>query len=143
MAWEPVYTVNDYYDRPRLGVAEYSGKPHIYDSTLEGLSDEYAEHYLLSPIDDDLLQLILQDWEIWQRWTAAYTAGEVSLDSHPALPEDTAAHEELQARIGERLQADRGSARCVWAQFRSSATAAGGLDVQWFESEDAWRASAA
>jgi hypothetical protein len=30
--WEKVYTVTDFYDGPRLGVADYNGQPHLYES---------------------------------------------------------------------------------------------------------------
>jgi hypothetical protein len=140
--WEPVYTVNDYFNRPRLGVAEYLGEPHIYESVFDASRDCYSDHYFASPIGRDLLRLVQQDWEIWQRWQAAYSAGAVTLDSHPALPEDKEAHEQLHCEIGDRLKADRDQAKKLWARFRESASAAGGLEVKWFDSENRFRSSA-
>jgi hypothetical protein len=32
MIWCRVYTVNDYYDGPRPGIADYQGRPHAYES---------------------------------------------------------------------------------------------------------------
>jgi len=57
VSWERVYTVNDYYDRPRLGVANVSGPPHIYESPFSELKDDFEDFFLVSPIDSELLRL--------------------------------------------------------------------------------------
>jgi hypothetical protein len=62
-----VYTVNDYYDGPRLGIADVDGVPHIYEAEFDHSSDEYGDTYFVSPVDESLLALVLEDWEIWLR----------------------------------------------------------------------------
>ena len=78
--WERVYTVNDFYDGPRLGVADYNGQPHLYESRWddsegrwEGEKGEegYLDNFWLSPITAEELVLVLEDWAIWERWEAA------------------------------------------------------------------------
>ena len=61
------YTVNDYYDGPRLGIAEVDGVPHIYDAEFDHRSDEYGDTYFVSPVYKSLLALVLEDREIWLR----------------------------------------------------------------------------
>ena len=86
--FEPVLTVRDWWDCPRAGVAEVDGKPHLYISTWDEAADDWSEIYTLTPLDQDTLTLVLEDYEIWRRWRLAFDAGKVALDSGPALPED-------------------------------------------------------
>jgi len=65
MAWDRVHTVNGYYDGPRLGIADVDGVPHIYEAEFDHSSDEYGDTYFVSPVDESLLALVLEDWEIW------------------------------------------------------------------------------
>jgi hypothetical protein len=106
MKIDRVLTINDYHDGPRLGVAELNGVPHIYEAEFDHSADEYGENYFLSPIEQSLLELVLEDWGIWCRWHQAYTKNEVAHDSHPALPGDRARHEELKQLIGNGLRSD-------------------------------------
>ena len=54
MAWDRVHTVNDYYDGPRLGIADVDGVPHIYEAEFDHSSDEYGDTYYVSPVDETL-----------------------------------------------------------------------------------------
>jgi hypothetical protein len=67
-----VLTVDEYYDGPRLGVAELNGVPYIYEAEFDHSTDECGDTYFLSPIDPELLALVLEDWAIWCRWDAAH-----------------------------------------------------------------------
>ncbi len=50
-SFEHVYTVTDYYDGPRGGVAEFNGVPHVYRSLFLDSEDEWdAERFELSPL---------------------------------------------------------------------------------------------
>jgi hypothetical protein len=120
MAWDRVHTVNDYYDGPRLGIADVDGVPHIYELEFDDGSDEYNDRYFVSPIDESLLALVLEDWEIWLLWQSAFERGEVSIESHPALPEDRERHEALKIAIGDRFKVDRAQARYMKARFGTS-----------------------
>ena len=55
----------------------------------------------------DLLDLVLEDWAIWLRWESAFRRGEVDKNSHPSLPRERVRHEQIQALIGDRLEAKR------------------------------------
>jgi hypothetical protein len=130
MVWDRVHTVNDYYDGPRRGVADVDGVPHIYEAEFDHSSDEYGDTYFVSPIDKGLMALILEDWQIWLRWDSAFKRGEVSVESHPASPEDRERHEALKIAIGDRLQVDRAQAKYVRARFATSPHD-GGTRVEW------------
>jgi hypothetical protein len=106
MKTERVLTVNDYYDGPRLGVAELDGVPHFYEAEFDHSADEYGDTFFLSPVPADLLALVLEDWAIWLRWERAFRAGEVDQDTHPALPADRERHAELKRLVGNRLRVD-------------------------------------
>src|SRR5277367_2520052 len=106
MAWERVYTTNDYYDGPRLGVADVEGVPNIYQSPFDEARGDYAEYFLVAPITSDLLDLVQEDWAIWIRWERAFKRGETSTATHPALPPERERHEEIKRLIGDRLSVD-------------------------------------
>jgi hypothetical protein len=130
-----VLTVHDYYDGPRLGVTELNGVPHIYEAEFDYGADEYAATYFLSPIAEELLALVLEDWQIWLRWEKENKAGRAAPETHPALPSDRAKHEQLLALIGDRLKTDPQSRKRYKATFSWSGpgpmSSSYGVWVQW------------
>jgi len=40
---EIVFTVNDYWDGPLKGIANFQGKPHFYERIVDSPSDDYAD----------------------------------------------------------------------------------------------------
>ena len=134
MAWDRVHTVNDYYDGPRLGVADVDGVPHIYEAEFDYSSDEFGDTYFVSPVEESLLALVKEDWEIWLRWDSAFKRGDVSVETHPALPQDRERHEALKIAIGDRLRVDRAHARYLKAHFKASPDD-GGTIVEWRAAE--------
>ena len=135
MAWERVLTVNDYWDGPRRGIAEVSGRLHIYESPFNETKDDYEEFFWVSPIEPDLLALVLEDWDIWNRWSDAFDRGEASRETHPALPQDRTRHDDLQNLIGSRFRTEPAFRRKLWARFRSPRRGWNGMEVEWLESE--------
>ena len=128
-----VLTINGYFDEPILGVAELQGVPHIYEAEFDRTKDEYGGRYFLSPIDPELLALVLEASAIWLRWNAAYLKKEVSLASHPALPHERKRHEELTEAIGDPLTTDPANRKYFKAKFSNSPPDAewAGTLVQW------------
>lgn len=119
MTFEPVYTVTDFHDGPRRGVASFEGSPHVYESEWDDEGDDYAHTFLVSPISDDDLRLALEDWAIWLRWSAAFNAGTTTIDTHPALPADRERHLELNSLLRQRLVIADDAVK-VTAIFRAS-----------------------
>ena len=116
--FERVYTMTDYYDGPRGGIASVNGRPHVYTSIFDSSEDEYSDVFELRLVDDTTLQLALEDWEIWLRWEDAHRAGVASLETHPALPADRLRHDEIAPILAARLAALTSPAVRARAEFR-------------------------
>ncbi len=129
--WERVYTINEFWDRPRLGVADVSGVPHIYSSPFNTVKDDFEDFYLVSPIDQWFFDLVLEDWDIWMRWSDAFDKGEASKETHPALPQDRPRHDELERLIGLQLKVNLKDFKKLSADFRSARPRWNGMEVQW------------
>jgi hypothetical protein len=102
--WEPVWTMSDYYDGPRGGIASFRGVPHLYESRWNDLEQGGGSLFHLAPLEDDIFPLALEDWRIWLRWEAAFYAGLATMETHPALPADRARYEQLTRLLGDALQ---------------------------------------
>lgn len=100
---EKVYTVTDFYDGPRCGIADFQGRPHIYKSLFPDEPAE-ADVFVLQPIDEETFCLAMEDWAIWCRWERAFHSQRTTHDTHPALPEDRLRHDELEAILAPRLR---------------------------------------
>ena len=116
--FEVVHTMTDWYDGPVRGVADYRGRPHLYEAEWDDVRDEFGPRFRLSPIDDVTRDLALEDWAIWLRWDVAFKAGATDQSTHPALPSERARHEELQAELATRLVLDPARAFIVCGEFR-------------------------
>jgi len=103
---ETVYTVTDYYDGPRAGIANFQGQPHSYQALWDDDEDDWSDLFLLAPIDTETLQWALEDWDIWTRWQQAFHSGQTTIATHPALPEDHDRHKELITLLQSRLYND-------------------------------------
>jgi hypothetical protein len=84
VAFERVYTVCDYYDGPRSGIATFSGQPHHYHCEWNESKNDYANTFVLTPIDEDTLALAMEQWSIWREWEAAFHRGGVPQSTRPA-----------------------------------------------------------
>jgi len=89
MSKDTVHTVEGYWDGPIAGVANFLEKPHYYDVVEDDIEEaDSSLFYTLIPLSEEIFELVMNNWAIWQRWYKAHEAGETSLDTHPALPED-------------------------------------------------------
>lgn len=103
--YERVYTVSEYYDGPRRGVADFRGQPHLYEFVFD-TSNDYSDLFLLMPLDAENFRLVLEAWAIWQRWELAFHSGKADLSTHPALPQDSERHKELEGILKSVLLID-------------------------------------
>jgi hypothetical protein len=94
--FEIVHTMTAYYDGARGGIANHHGRPHVCESLFEDAPDG-TDVFLLQPIDDETFRLAMEDWAIWCRWERAFHSRQTTQDTHPALPENRARHQELEA----------------------------------------------
>jgi hypothetical protein len=100
---ETVYTVTDFYDGPRGGIADYHGKPHVFSSVWNAAKDDWDDEFLLQPVDDETFRMAMEDWGIWTRWGRAFFSGQTTRATHPALPNERKRHDELAAILTIRL----------------------------------------
>ena len=103
--FERVYTIHDYYDGPRSGVADFEGRPHHYRSEWDEPADEYADSFALISIDQETLDLALAQWKIWKEWEVAFHNGQRHRDSHPALPGQNALYADLAEKVKAKIAA--------------------------------------
>lgn len=138
--YEIVYTMTDYYDGPREGIADFRGSPHVYRSTFRDFEegDQRDEDvFLLMPIDEETFRLAREAWAIWLRWADAYHGGETWMDTHPALPEDVERQKELISLLPARLAIEPERAIRAQARFRPreepnwSGIGSSPLEVSW------------
>lgn len=106
VGYERVFTVTDYYDGPRQGIANFNGAPHLYNCIFSEQEDGYSNSYRLTPISIQTFDLAMEDWAIWKRWEHAFCQGVATQESHSALPPDRARHEEIKAKLDKELCSD-------------------------------------
>lgn len=129
--FECVYTMTEWYDGPRRGIADFEGKPHLYEADSDDGSEEYIPTFRLTPVSTEVLALALEDWAIWERWELAFSEGRTSRDTHPALPEERERHEQLTATIQRALVSNPSHAIRAHAEFRGRARLGLALEVRW------------
>ena len=101
--YESVFTVSEYYDGPRGGLANFHGVPHIYECIFDQQKDEYSDAYLLMPVGPELLMAAMTNWRIFLKWRAALDAGQTTVATHPALPEDKARYEDTRRALEQAI----------------------------------------
>lgn len=131
-AWETVYTVHDYFDGPRKGVASYRGLPHAYKCEWNDEADEWGREFLLSPIAPEQLSATLELRSIWQQYLATSRQGALEPgDQHPALAGDRARYEQLHAVIEQALLVDEAMALRAVPEFRRVKESSDAFEVRW------------
>jgi hypothetical protein len=101
--YELVFTVEEFYDGPRKGVANYLGQPHYYDCIFSA-DEGYSELYRLTPINQRTFDHAVEAWEIWRKWEFAYHTKKVNLKSHPALRADTTKYKKMCRMLDSALK---------------------------------------
>ena len=137
MAYERVIAVWNWYDGPRTGVADYDGRPHHFSCEFDEQEDEYSNDYLLRPLDERALALVHERQTIWQQWQLAFRRGEVTQQTHPALPGQNPRFVELHEILDSHI-ASVGTRIRVKGEFHSPSREVGlriadDLEVQWSE----------
>ena len=117
--YEKCYTITEWYDGPRAGIADFRSEPHLYQcESGDDVPGYWLDTYLLVPVDREVLDLRLEGYAIFLRWDAEYRAGTATEDTHPALPEDRGRHDEIERRLTGRLVVDAAKAVRAKAAFR-------------------------
>jgi hypothetical protein len=114
-AEDTVYTIDDWYDGPRGGAADYQGAPHWYRSVYLDREDEPwnpdEDRFELTPLGAEALAWERERSAIFDRWDQARKAGTVEWDgddaTHGAFPGDRERSRELDRRMEEYLAEHR------------------------------------
>jgi hypothetical protein len=120
--FENIYTVMNYWDGIRSGIADFNGSPHYYECPFDEAKDDWADYFLLHPIDEETFRLAMEGWAIWRRWYIAHQTGQTTFETHPALPEDRARHTAIQEALAGRLVVNVGRDKRAKAEIQRDYT---------------------
>jgi hypothetical protein len=100
-AFEAVHTVEDYYDGPRSGVADFEGAPHYYRSIyLDGSRwDADEDRFELSPVTPEVVVAACELAAVFGRWDLVLQSipgFTWSDEEFGALPEERTRRRELE-----------------------------------------------
>jgi hypothetical protein len=124
--------MTDYWDGPRGGIADFNGRACSYRARPDEAAG-YSDVFELRAVDEGMLRLALEDWDIWKRWEDALLAGRTTEDTHPALPEDRARHGEIATVLQQRLAALPGPVAEATGEFRTAPGKPKGGRGRWLE----------
>jgi hypothetical protein len=146
-ALEAVHTVEDYYDGPRSGVADFDGTPHYYRSIYLDVRewDADEDRFELSPVTSEVVGAACELAAIFGRWDLARrsTPGFIWSDAEfGAVPAERTRRRELETFLessyaaaakvcrvlvhGEFVRCDRSRARWKVRWRRAGAVATAG-----------------
>ena len=134
--FQTLHTIEDYYDGPRSGVADFDGQPHYYRSIYldspQWNPDE--DRFELSPITQEVLAAACEAAAIFNRWDTARQATPFTFkgEDFGALPEERARYRELE-RFLESSYAAAAQVRrvLVHGEFRLCESSPSRLQVRW------------
>lgn len=81
---ERVYSVWDFYDRPRTGIADFNGETCHFECGWDEVLDDYSDAYQVRALNDSIRVLATEYDQIWREWEKAFHAGKTSGETHPS-----------------------------------------------------------
>lgn len=116
--FERVYVDLEWYDGPRMGLAEIDGLPQYfegwdYDHADEGDEGDEGDEYSVWPASEAAVAMEREQWAIFARWNERYEAGTARVDSHPGNGGIDARCDELTSLFTPCRQAPDGARRLV------------------------------
>ena len=126
--FERVYTMTDYHDGPREGIADFNGAPHKYRALFVPFDERDSDTFELSPLTPAAFALEAETWAIWCRFEAACVAGpsvsDIPHEDWGALPDERVRRRELSAAIAAATAIAPGPHVVCAGEFRARAAAA-------------------
>ena len=117
---EIAYAVEDYYDGPESGFAEFRGGPHRFEVAQERwVRNRTVRLFRLYQVNQEHLHHALEQQRLWSRWNFAYRKGELPNDlpySERVFPEDLNEYRALAARV--EVHVPQLSATVIYAEGR-------------------------
>lgn len=110
--FEHVYAELEWYDGPRLGLADINGMPHYFQNRDYDHADE-ADDYQVWPASEAAVESEREQWAIFARWNERREAGEVGVESHPNHGGIDARYDELELLLAPHREAPDSARRLV------------------------------
>lgn len=85
---EKVYSIWDYHDGPRSGIANYDGSPHFFSCIFDEGVDEYSTVFEITQISDELYNQCAEISAIFDTWKLKFEAGDATTATHPSRTDD-------------------------------------------------------
>ncbi len=134
-AYETVYVVDDWYDGPRSGFADYKQQPHSYRSLHLDINssadyDYDEDRFELTPVSAQALEWAIASHQLWNKWNEAYRAGILPEEANDEriLLGDRAYDQELRIQIEQQMSLQKENSFLVCGKFEL-----GSQRVQWYE----------
>lgn len=81
---EQVYVELDWYDGPRLGLADVGGHPHYFQAVNGyNVGDASDALYEVWPASSVALELEQRQWRVFVEWNTRFERGDAPLAAHP------------------------------------------------------------
>lgn len=132
--WETVYTLDDWYDGPRRGMADFQGVPHYFVSLFYDLLPHRQLHeFEIAAMPPIALETALELQSIWERFQAMNAANPIPFTTKQewgALPQDRARRAELEAIMAAHRDMNLPRVFFVYGEFGE-----GCRTVRWQRSE--------
>ena len=140
--YETVYVVEDWYDGPRSGFANYQQQPHFYRSLFLDIEinsdyDPDENRFELTPVSEQVVEWAVASHYLWLKWNEAYRAGTIAQEANDEiriLPEDRVRYQELCEMIEQHRNEQVASKFIVRGKFEI-----GSRRVQWYDLDQALR----
>ncbi len=113
---EKVYVENDWYDGPRIGIADFNGVPHRFVAHFEDLKG-YEDTFSLFPIAKEELELEVEQWKIYVDWNKKYEDGKAGVETHPGHGGLNQCWDELENLLKQKRESIPGNAILANAEF--------------------------
>lgn len=79
---DTIFTINDWWDGPLLGLTTYKKQMCIYEHIFSVEKDAYINQYYLTPISNREAAQILKNWKEWLEWMAFDNSPERAIQWH-------------------------------------------------------------
>jgi len=115
---EQVYVEFEWWDGPRVGIADIGGVPHRFRSVFDESGDDYLDTFIVWSIPPSELELEIAQWCIFVEWNTRFEAGLTDTHSHPGQGGIDARYDELTTRLARARDEAPASARRARAQLQ-------------------------
>jgi hypothetical protein len=78
-----IYSVWEYFDRPRSGVVHWRGNPYYFEEQFDDIADDYSGEFKLFPLVPAFMERVTRKEEIWRDWRDRFDRGEARHETHP------------------------------------------------------------